>query len=175
MADTPTPDVVALARRLYDEGEPVRAILATTGLKLGVFYRCLAGHYPDLSGLTPAPMALRRPGVRVRHRIGSRAALVARMWRTAERQVGEIEARLRTAGLELAERESNARTLAIVAKTLRELSAVDEEKKTRGKEAAKDDDDDAVPRNIDDLRRELARKLEAFVAGAANPVPGDAE
>ena len=64
--------------------------------------------------------------MRVRHRMGSRAALVSRMWRTAERQVEEIEDRLAVAGLELAERESNARTLAIVAKTLRELAAVDE-------------------------------------------------
>ena len=63
---------------------------------------------------------------RVRHRAGSRAALVARMWRTAERQVEEIEDRLAAAGIELAERESNARTLAVVAKTLRELAAVDE-------------------------------------------------
>ena len=54
------------------------------------------------------------------------------MWRTAERQVEEIEDRLAVAGLELAERESNARMLAIVAKTLRELAAVDE--KARGKE-----------------------------------------
>jgi hypothetical protein len=48
------------------------------------------------------------------------------MWRTAERQVGEIEDRLKAAGLKLAERESNTRMLSIVARTPRELSAVDE-------------------------------------------------
>lgn len=175
MADIPTPEQVALSRRLYVRGETVRAILAAAGIKLGTLYRCLAGHFPDGTGIDPAPIALRRTGVRVRHRRGSRAALVTRMWRTAERQVEEIEERLKAAGLELAERESNARTLAIVAKTLRELSAFDEAKKTRGKEVSKDDDDDAMPRNVDDLRQALARKLDAFVAGRSGRVPGGAE
>ena len=71
--------------------------------------------------------------MRIRGRAGSRAALVARMWRTAERQVEEIEERLKSAGLEPAEREGNARTLATLARTLRELAAFDEAKKPRGK------------------------------------------
>ena len=114
-------------RRRYAEGAFVKAIVAESGIKnLSIIYRCVAGLYPDGSGVKPAPIPQRRQGVRVRHRMGSRAALVARMWRTAERQVEEIEERLAVAGLELAERESNARTLAVVAKTLRELAAVDE-------------------------------------------------
>jgi hypothetical protein len=102
----------------------------------------------------------------MRQRMGSRAALVTRMWRTAERQVEEIEDRLKAAGLELAERESNARTLAIVAKTLRELAAVDEaEKPRKGKKQPShdDNDDDPVPRDIDEFRRELARRINALV------------
>jgi hypothetical protein len=173
MAYIPTPDVVAFVRRRYAEGVPIRVIVAESGIKnLNILYRCFAGHYPDGSGINPAPIPQRRQGVRVRHRLGSRAALVSRMWRTAERQVEEIEDRLAVAGIELAERESNARTLAIVAKTLRELAAVDD--KPRGKETAKDDDDEAPPRNIDDLRRALAEKLEAFVAGTVADVPDDA-
>jgi hypothetical protein len=88
------------------------------------------------------------------------------MWRTAERQVEEIEDRLAVAGLELAERESNARTLAVVAKTLRDLSAVDESEKSRkGKQQPSDDDsdDDAIPRDIDEFREELARRINALV------------
>jgi hypothetical protein len=150
----------------------VTAIVAESGIKnLHIIYRCVAGRYPDGSGVKPAPIPQPRPGVHVRHRQGSRAALVARMWRTAERQVEEIEDRLAVAGLELAERESNVRTLAVVAKTLRELVAVDEAKKPRGREAPKDNDDDAPPRNIDDLRRALAEKLEAFVARTVGAVP----
>jgi hypothetical protein len=173
MTYIPTPDVVAFVRRRYAEGATVRTIVEESGIKnLTILYRCVAGDYPDGSGIKPAPIPKRREGVRVRHRLGSRAALVSRMWRTAERQVEEIEDRLAVAGIELAERESNARTLAIVAKTLRELSAVDD--KPRGKETAKDDDDEAPPRNIDDLRQALAEKLEAFVARTVTDVPDDA-
>jgi hypothetical protein len=153
----------------------VDSILAATGITLHILYRCLAGAFPDGSGIKPAPVPLRRAGVRVRHRMGSRAALVARMWRTAERQVEEIEDRLKAAGLQPAEREGNARTLAIVARTLRELVAVDDAGKARGKGAPKDDDDDTPPRSVDDLRRSLAQKLEAFVAGRAGAVSGDAQ
>ncbi len=165
MIATPTPEQVALARRLYQDGVAVRDILTAAGIKLGALYRCLNGDFPDGSGIAPAPVPLRHQGVRVRQRMGSRAALVARMWKTAERQVEEIEDRLKAAGLELAERESNARTLAIVAKTLRELSIVDEAKETRkGRKRPDDDiDDDPVPRDINEFRRELARRIDALV------------
>jgi hypothetical protein len=167
MTDAPTPDVVALVRRLYAEGALVKTIVAESGIKnLNIIYRCVAGLYPDGSGIKPAPIPQRRQGVRGRPRTGSRAALVSRMWRTAERQVEEIEDRLTAAGLELAERESNARTLAIVAKTLRELAAVDESNKSReGKKQPPDDDidHDPVPRDMDEFRRELARRIHALV------------
>jgi hypothetical protein len=174
MTQNPTPEQVALARRRYLERVPVREILVEAEINLGTLYRCLAGDFADGSGMAPAPIALRHKGVRVRHRPGSRAALIARMWRTAERQVEEIEDRLKASGLELAERESNARTLAVVAKTLRELAAVDDARKARGREVTNNDDDDAVPRNIDDLRRALARKLDAFAAGRPARVSDDA-
>ena len=105
MAYAPPPDVVALVRRRYAEGAFVNAIVAESGIKnLSILYRCVAGLYPDGSGVKPAPIPQRRKGVRVRPRTGSRAALVSRMWRTAERQVEEIEDRLAVAGLEIAER-----------------------------------------------------------------------
>jgi hypothetical protein len=53
MTETPTPDVVALARRRYAEGAVVKAILAEAGITLGLLYRCLAGHFPDGSGIKP--------------------------------------------------------------------------------------------------------------------------
>ena len=177
MVYTPPPDVVALVRRRYAEGALVTAIVAESGIKnLHIIYRCVAGRYPDGSGVEPAPIPQRRPGVPVRHRQGSRAALVARMWRTAERQVEEIEDCLKAAGLELAERESNARTLAVVAKTLRELAAVDEaEIERNGKQQPPDDniDDDPVPRDIDEFRRELARRINALVDGRTGAGGGE--
>jgi hypothetical protein len=171
MIEIPTPEQVALARRRYFEGVPVRAIVVEAGITLGALYRCLNGDFPDGSGIAPAPIARRHPGVRVRHRKGSRTALVARMWRTAERQVEEIEKRLRAAGLELAERESNARTLAIVARTLRELAAVDEQQQTRGKKPASEANDDSVPTDIDEFRRELARRIDALAAARGDDGP----
>jgi hypothetical protein len=171
MATTPTPDVVALVRRLYQDGVLVKDISARTGLGFDVMYRCIDGKFDDGSGTPPAPIPRRRADTRTAERIGSRGALIARMWRTAEKQVGEIEDRLKAAGLELAERESNTRMLSIVARTLRELSAVDEAEKARGKEASKDNNDDAPPRNIDELRSALADKLAAFVARTVDAVP----
>ena len=176
MTETPSPEQVALARRLYLEGEPVKAIVAKLELgSTGSLYRCIDGDFPDGSGVKPAPLPRRHDGVRVRHRMGSRDALIARMWRTAERQVEEIEKRFRATGLDLDERESNARTLAIVAKTLRELAGFEEAKAARGGKAHRDDDDEPAPRNIKDLRRALTEKLERFAAGTKNPVPEDAE
>jgi hypothetical protein len=170
----PPPETVALVRRLYCEHVPVNDILAQAGIKLNILYRCLDGRFPDGTGIEPARIGRRRAGVRVRQRIGSRAALIQRMWRTAERQVEDIEDRLKVAGLQQAERESTARTLATVARTLRELTSVDDARKAHSPPAAEDDNDEAAPRNIDDLRRALAEKLEAFVAGHAGELPDDA-
>jgi hypothetical protein len=171
MATTPTPDVVALVRRLYQDGMPVQDICAETRLRPGVIYRCVDGKFDDGSEIPPAPLPRRRADTHTAERTGSRGALIARMWRTAEQQIGEIEDRLKAAGLDVAERESNARMFAIVARTLRDLSAVDEAEKARGREASKDTNDDAPPRNIDELRSALADKLAAFVARTGDAVP----
>lgn len=187
MADIPTPEQAALARRLYRQGASLKTILADTRLTRAAVYRCLAGDYPDGSGVAPAPIPLRHARARAARdktsrQTTGRAALIARMWRAAERQVDEIEQRFESLGLGRGEREGegNARTLAVVAKTLRDLAAFDEagkarDRRLRGNEAPKDDNDEAVPRNIEDLRRALARKLDAFVAGRQNSIPGDPE
>lgn len=177
MTDILPPERVALARRRYVEGATVRSICAETGIRnLDMLYRCLAGEFDDGSGARPAPIPRRRSGVRIRRRPANRTALVERLWRTADQQVQQIEERLQAAGLEPTEREGNARMLATLVKTLRELAAFDAAQKPRGSKVRKDDDDDEpVPRNVDELRRSLAQKLEAFVAGTANRVPGDTE
>jgi hypothetical protein len=111
--------------------------------------------------------AAARPG---RELTGNRTALVKRMWLAAEAQVREIEDRLLHDSPEPLERERDARVLAVLAKTLRELSALDQTKSKKRTLAPADDD--AVPRNMDELRRSLARKLEALVAGDAADLPG---
>ncbi|HTS40751.1 MAG TPA: hypothetical protein VMH84_09460 [Xanthobacteraceae bacterium] len=101
---------------------------------------------------------------------GNRTALIKRMWRAADAQVSEIEHRLLCEKPEPSERERDARVLAVLAKTLRELSALDE---TTQDQQAAPADDDAVPRDMDELRRSLARKLEALVGGEAADLPGE--
>ena len=57
---------------------------------------------------------------------GDRVALVGRLWRTAEAQVRDIEERLARHQQQPDERERDARTLAVLVKTMRELSALDD-------------------------------------------------
>jgi hypothetical protein len=81
-----------------------------------------------------------------------RAALTARLWRAAELQAAEVEARIATGPRPAAEAERDARVLSVLAKTLRELSAVDEK-------SQQEDDDDAAPDDIDELREALGERL----------------
>jgi hypothetical protein len=55
--------------------------------------------------------------------------------------------------------ESGVRALATLTRTLRELNGLLGRHQTRGH-----DDDDDVPEDIDEFRRELARRIDAFVA-----------
>lgn len=143
MAEIPTPAQVALVRRRYGEGATLKSIVAESGVtSVHYFYRCLRGDLDDGSGARLAPIPLRRPDVRIYGKNCSRRTIVGRMWRTAERQVEEIEERLKAAGLDPGERESNARTLATLARTLRELSAFDEARKpAKGKPQDNENDD----------------------------------
>jgi hypothetical protein len=81
-----------------------------------------------------------------------------------ERIVGgtRVKSELRT------EAERRARTLASLARTLREVMQLrsGEEKKR---------DDDAVPRDINEFRRRLARRLEQLAAEAKAAHPGEAD
>lgn len=174
MADFPTPAQVAQVRARYLAGDTVKSIAADTGIKSAdVLYRCLHGDFDDGSGVPLAPIKRRRAGVRIFGRKGSRRAIVARMWCAAERQVEHIEERLKSEGLDPGERESNARTLATLARTLRDLSTFDEQPR-KAKRANDNEHDQPLPRNVDELRRSLAEKLEAFVARTADRVPDGA-
>jgi hypothetical protein len=67
------------------------------------------------------------------------------------------------------EAERRARTLASLARTLREVMLLrDREEKSR-------EDDDTVPRDLDELRRQLALRLDELVADAKAAHPGEAE
>ncbi len=111
-------------------------------------------------------MAAARPA-----RPQTRKALVARLWRAAARQVALIEARLGAAEAGIAgasgtshadapDPEKDAKLLASLARTLRELVLLDEAVAPRPAARPREDDDDEPPRDPDDFRRELARRLE---------------
>jgi hypothetical protein len=93
-------------------------------------------------------------------------SMVARVSDAIERELSKIERIVgnptRMLPAQRVETESRARVLASLARTLKEVMRL------REQERAGDDtraaDDDAVPRDLDEFRRELSRRLEGMVA-----------
>ncbi len=178
---TDIPENAARARQMYSEGATTRDILAETELSHWGLYHWLAGGPMQKNGERLLPEVPKRRMV-VRRRIlkENRIALVNRMMKTAERQVYEIEARLAGSKQAPDERERDARTLAVLAKTLQSLTAIDalhqpKAGKTRKRAEADDDDEDYLPADIDAIRRELSQRMEAMAAGGSSRVSGEAD
>ena len=111
----------------------------------------------------------------------SRKRVVTRLWRSAERQVAEIETRMAGLDDDPETLERDVKTLAIIAKTVRDLVAIDaealvqnerirlkEKRVPHGSKTARTDptDDESAenggpgPRDIEEFRAELARRLD---------------
>ena len=171
----PTKDIlssetIARARELYaDPSIPLARIMAETKLSRHALYYVVDG----AGGTLPAlPRRNASAGTRRRALSGDRISIVKRLWRTAERQVRDIEERLLRNQYAPGERGEDTRLLAIVVKTLRELSVLDDSK--GGKATDKDTIDDDGPRDIDEFRRELARRMQAFRSSRTpDGIPGD--
>jgi AcrR family transcriptional regulator len=89
-----------------------------------------------------------------------RQTLAARIQHSIERELDAIEKVLDLLQPQNGnEAERAARTLAALARTLREVANLDTDPS-----AEPDDDDDAGPRDMDEFRRDLARRMEAIVA-----------
>jgi hypothetical protein len=163
-----SPETVARARQMYADGVAFDAIRKACGMSTGALsYWIDGGPAKGERHLDPLP----RRGIRRRRTRGDRVALVARLWRTAEAQVRDIEERLMRNAQQPDDREKDARTLAVLVKTLRELSALDDAE-SRGET----EDDDDMPRDLDEFRRELARRMDAFVTERARAgVSGEGE
>lgn len=123
--------------------------------------------------LSPARTTSPRPDRR--DRLPSRRQIIARLWRSAERQVAEIELRMSRLDNDQQALEREAKTLAIIAKTVRDLVAIDGEAAiatrsrakgaypNNGKTVLRDEGagEGAEPvRDIDSFRAELARRLD---------------
>jgi AcrR family transcriptional regulator len=172
-----SPAEIAQARQMYLDGVTVSQICKACEMSIGALYYWLdGGPTTGEHHLVPLPRRnVGRPPAR-RRLSGDRVALVSRLWRTAEAQVREIEERLALNRQQPDERERDARTLAVLVKTLRELSALDDAKdaaKRGTAPQANTDDDDAGPRDIDEFRRELARRMDAIVAARTADPAGE--
>jgi len=156
-------DRVVRARNDYIDGKHTAEIIAENGLSLSTLYKLLAGK-GAAAGMPVITLRRDLLQPRAQRPARVRASLVDRLWRAADRQVREIEKRLRL-DTPPDERERDARVLATTVKTLRELRALDaaqaEQEPARGNEHG--------PNNLDDFRRELARKMDAVIASRAGP------
>ncbi len=162
----PTPEIGARLRARYAAGDRIADILADAKIGIGTLYYWIDGGPDDGEGsrLPPIPRRHSAKVRRVRSRPAARLSLVKRLWRTAEWQVRDIEDRLRANQQPPDERERDARLLAVLVKTVRELTAL------RDNNEAED-----AAANSDDVRRELAQKLDGLIAKRSAGVPGVAE
>jgi hypothetical protein len=147
----PSDEQIARARQMYVEKFTISRILAACDMSLGTLYYWLDGGPRDADGPRLPPIPRRRVVVGKRRPplATDQVSLVARLWRTAERQVRDIELRLAGGMVPPVERERDTRMLATMARLLRDLSgfaAVAE----AGRKGAPTADDDAGPDNIDD-------------------------
>ena len=153
-------ETIVRVRTDYANGKRFAEIEAGTGLSRGTIYKIIDGEYGD--GGLPALRRrhLTRSGPRSRE---GREALVARLWNTADRQVREIDKRLRRGEQPPDERERDARVFAVLVRTLRELNAFDEATNAAGASTDAADENDDMPKDIDEFRNELARRIHALV------------
>ncbi len=147
---------------MYAEGFTVARILAHCEMSLGTLYDCLDGRPFGDQGDRLPPLPRQRQVLGKRHRAmkSDSVSLTARLLRTAERQVREIETRLSQRERTPVERERDVHMLMNLTRALRDLRAI------RKDNAA--EPEPQPQRSIEDLRASLARKLEAIVAERGN-------
>ncbi|MCZ8182092.1 MAG: hypothetical protein O9322_03910 [Beijerinckiaceae bacterium] len=106
-----------------------------------------------------------------RPRRRARRPLIHRLWSAAEKQVAEIEARLSSLSGDPALLERDAKILAVIARTLRDLVALEAE--TRPQNAAPEREDHAgnAFRSLEAFRAELAQRLDALRRERPGPDP----
>jgi hypothetical protein len=177
---TDIPENAVRARQMYAEGATTRDIIEATGLSHWTLYHWIEGGPKRDGKPLLQPLVKRRTVTRRRILKEDRLTLVNRMMRAAERQVGEIEQRLAGSGQAIGERERDARTLALLAKTLQSLTALDalhEPKvgRTKSRAPGNENDRDRIPASIDALRQELSRRLAGMAGGDPGRISGKAD
>lgn len=193
-----TPEQIEAARRLYENPQtPVDDVAASLGIARGTLKsRIEEWGWPKRRTGPPVPPANKtrssRRGPARRRRITSKGkkelrpqtrarspsiapvlttpeALAVRVQRVVERELDAIDSVLSVLGVaDSADAERSARTLASLARALTEVMRL-----TVPEQTPDPDEDDAMPRDLDEFRRELARRIEALAAEAEAAAPGD--
>lgn len=113
---------------------------------------------------TPQPSSEPKP----KSRPVSRKAVVGQLWRAAKRQIDTHEEHLADLPRGTTASEADAKALAVLARTVRELVAIEEPPAAR-KDKRTDDPSAADDlRHVAQLRQDLARRLEALAAQDAS-------
>ena len=178
------PERLAEARRLYEQTlAPVDDIAATIGLSRSNFYkrvreggwrgrRARVGTFQFAGALSGRAVMAMTAEAAEQPRADAvpcddpatpqqRMALALRLQQVAERQMDAVERILnKVAPSDQIEAEHGARTLASVARTLREIAALN----VSAQETPSDDSHDHTePRDMDAFREELARRIHALI------------
>ena len=179
-----TPELLAEAKRLYEQTlAPVDDIAGMLGLSRSNFYkrvrdggwrgrRARVNPFEFARALSGSAMKaiMAEPAEQPRADIAAlddptspqqRLAMALRMQRVVEREMDAVERVIeKIVPTDQIQAEHGARALASVSRTLREIRAL-----TRPDDEAPPDatDDDPVPRDIDEFRDALARRIEAFI------------
>jgi hypothetical protein len=116
----------------------------------------------DSDDSAPAPPAARRkPAPR------GRKAVIGKLWKAAQTQLEAHEAHLAELPAGTAASEADAKTLATLARTVRELVALDSAAAGEGGKSEDDPSPAEGLRRVDELRKELARRMERLIADHA--------
>jgi hypothetical protein len=105
----------------------------------------------------------------------SRKAVVGQLWRAAKRQIDTHEEHLADLPKGATASEADAKALAVLARTVRELVAIEDPPAAR-KDKHSDEPSAADDlRHVAQLRQDLARRLEALAAQDARENPQEAD
>lgn len=162
----PSDEKIAQAKLLYDSGvTPIGEILELLGMSVGRFRRFREIHGWPLRASACAPGRKATDETPAAKKPRDAGRLIARLEEAVEQEFARAEAALAKHAPKTI--EASARTLASLVKTLAELKRMRRESEDRendanddSDEAASERDGDAPPRELAELRAELARRLE---------------
>ncbi|MBM3578676.1 MAG: hypothetical protein FJX40_13730 [Alphaproteobacteria bacterium] len=161
----PCDEKIAQAKLLYDSGvTPISEILELLGMTQAQFYTYRVNNNWPLRASACAPKKTKEAATPATKKPRDANRLIARLEDAVEQEFARAEAALAKHAPKTI--EASARTLASLVKTLAELKRMRRENEDHENDAEHDSDEatsdggDAPPRELAELRAELARRLE---------------